>query len=67
MIKPRLCAIIGLNLFRASQRGDTMEKKQPKKQIKIKQDPHAEALKRAPEEVVAKAIHEMLVKDKERK
>ena len=56
--------------------GIRMEKKQqgkapnpnsgaaPKKELKVKKDPHAEALKKASEEVVAKAIHDMLMKGK---
>lgn len=37
---------------------------QAKKELQIKKEPHAEALKKASEEVVAKAIHDMLLKDK---
>ena len=39
---------------------------QPKNEIKIKKNQKAEALKRAPEEVIAKAIHEALVKENEK-
>jgi hypothetical protein len=39
---------------------------EPKKEIKIKKNQKAEALKRAPEEVIARAIHEALVKEHEK-
>ena len=38
-----------------------------KKDIKIKENPKAAALRKAPDEVLAKAIHEALFKDKEKK
>ena len=37
-----------------------------KSEIKVKKNPTAEAIKRAPDEVVARAIHEALVKDHEK-
>lgn len=35
-----------------------------KKEIKVKENPKAAALKRAPDEVLAMAIHDTLLKDK---
>ena len=37
-----------------------------KKEIKVKKNPTAEAIKRAPDEVIARAIHDALVKDHEK-
>lgn len=39
-----------------------LPEKQKKAEIKIKENPKAAALKRAPDEVIAKAIHEALSK-----
>ena len=36
----------------------------PKTEIKIKESPAAKAIKKAPDEAIAKAIHDMLVKEK---
>ncbi len=38
----------------------------PKKEIKINKNSKAEILKRAPEEVIANAIHEALLKEHEK-
>jgi hypothetical protein len=35
-----------------------------KKEIQIKKNPTAEAIRRAPDEVIAKAIHDAILKDK---
>lgn len=47
---------------------DKEEKRLPdtakKQDIKIKNNPTAEALKKAPDEALAKAIHDMLLKEK---
>ena len=47
-------------------KGDKAYAKHPQiyKEIKIKENPKAAALKRAPDEVIAKAIHEALSKGK---
>lgn len=37
-----------------------------KNEIKIKKNPKAEALKKAPDEVIAKAIRDALLKEKEK-
>ena len=39
---------------------------QPKKEITIKKNSKAEVLKRAPDEVIAKAIHEAILKEHEK-
>ncbi|SFC86625.1 hypothetical protein [Butyrivibrio sp. YAB3001] len=39
------------------------QKESGKKEIKIKKSPKEEALKRAPDEVIAKAIHDALIKE----
>lgn len=36
-----------------------------KQEIKVKQSPAAEALKRAPDEAIARAIHDALLKEKQ--
>ncbi len=36
----------------------------PKQDIKVKESPHAAALKKVPDEVLARAIHEALLKKK---
>ncbi len=38
-----------------------------KQEIKIKKSPTAEAMKKAPDEVIARAIHDVLLKQKEGK
>ena len=45
----------------------TMEKNNQKKEIKVKESPHAKALKNAPDEALARAIHDALLKEHERK
>ncbi len=35
----------------------------PKGEIKIKENPTAEAIKKAPDEAIAKAIHDAILKD----
>ena len=37
-----------------------------KNEIRVKTNPTAEAIKKAPDEVIAKAIHDAILKDKER-
>ena len=37
-----------------------------KAEIKVKQNPTAEAIKKAPDEVIARAIHDALVKEHEK-
>ncbi len=48
---------------------DEKQQKVPdrKQEIKVKSSPAAEALKRAPDEAIARAIHDALVKQKEGK
>lgn len=46
------------------ERKKELSKQQKKQEIKIKENPKAAALKRAPDEVIAKAIHEALSKGK---
>ena len=44
-----------------------MEKNDKKKEIKVKESPHARALKSAPDEALAKAIHDTLIKERDKK
>ena len=44
-----------------------MSENNKKPEIKKKTSPKEEALKRAPEEVLARAIHDTLLKDKEKR
>lgn len=48
-------------------KGKNLPAKQNKQEIKVKENPKAKALKNAPDEVLAKAIHEALVKDQEKR
>ncbi len=38
-----------------------------KAEIKIKENPHAAVMKKAPDEIIARAIHDALVKEHEKK
>ena len=46
------------------ERKKELPKEQKKQEIKIKESPKAATIKRAPDEVIAKAIHEALSKGK---
>ena len=43
-----------------------LPKPETKKEIKIKENPKAEVMKKAPDEVIAMAIRDALLKDKEK-
>ncbi len=43
-----------------------MEKNEKKNEITVKESPHAKALKNAPDEAIARAIHDTLVKEREK-
>lgn len=43
------------------------EKLEKMEDIKVKESPHARAIKNAPEEALARAIHDALIKDREKK
>ena len=45
----------------------TKDDPEKKAEIKIKKNPHAEAMKKAPDEIIARAIHDALVKEHEKK